>query len=77
MRTMVLEYLPTFTQISWPSFGGKYTSTMEHMGNEICQILEMSPETKWLIQLPETREDIQHMHWGNDQSPMNWGTTIP
>ena len=31
MRTMVLEYLPTFTQ-KLPSFVGKYTSTMEHLG---------------------------------------------
>ena len=38
---------------------------------------EKHPETKWRTPLPETREDIQHMHWGNDQSAMNWGTTIP
>jgi len=32
MRTMVLEYLPTFARRKSPSFVGKYTSTMEHMG---------------------------------------------
>ena len=34
---MVLEYLPTFTYTftlqKWPSFVGKYSSTMEHLGN--------------------------------------------
>ena len=29
---MVLEYLPTFAQHKSPSYVGKYTSTMEHMG---------------------------------------------
>jgi hypothetical protein len=29
---MVLEDLPTFAQTKSPSFIGKYTSTMEHMG---------------------------------------------
>jgi len=29
---MVLEDLPTFAQTKPPSFIGKYTSTMEHMG---------------------------------------------
>ena len=32
MRTMVLEYLPTFARTKSPSFVGKYASTMEHMG---------------------------------------------
>ena len=38
MRTMVLEYLPTFTYVHLhlpekrPSFVGKYSSTMEHLG---------------------------------------------
>jgi hypothetical protein len=29
---MVLEYLPTFARTKSTSFVGKYTSTMEHMG---------------------------------------------
>jgi hypothetical protein len=29
---MVLEYLPTFARTKSPSYVGKYTSTMEHMG---------------------------------------------
>ena len=34
--SMVLEYLPTFAQTKSPSFvGNKYTSTMEHMGNDL------------------------------------------
>ena len=32
--SMVLEYLPTFTHLTWPSFVGKYSSTMEHLGYE-------------------------------------------
>ena len=32
MRTMVLVDLPTFTRTKSPSFVGKYTSTMDHMG---------------------------------------------
>jgi len=32
--SIVLEYLPTFAQTKSLSFVGKYTSTMEHMGNE-------------------------------------------
>ena len=31
--SMVLEYLPTFTPITWSSFVGKYSSTMEHLGS--------------------------------------------
>ena len=30
--SMVLEYLPTFARTKSPSFVGKYSSTMEHMG---------------------------------------------
>jgi len=29
---MVLEYLSTFAETKSPSFVGKFTSTMEHMG---------------------------------------------
>ena len=32
MRTMVLEYLPTFTPYLCASFVGKSSSTMEHLG---------------------------------------------
>ena len=41
--SMVLEYLPTFARTKSPSFVGKYTSAMEHMGyriyNDISDIL--------------------------------------
>ena len=32
---MVLEYLPTCARTKSPSFVGKYTSTMEHLGTVI------------------------------------------
>ena len=35
MRTMVLEYEHQHLPHKWPSCVGKYTSTMEHMGNDI------------------------------------------
>ena len=31
------EYLPTFAPFETPSFVGKYTSTIEHMGNGYSQ----------------------------------------
>jgi len=37
----VMEYLPTFAQHKSPSFVGKYTSTMEHMGNRNQFFIEL------------------------------------
>ena len=49
--SMVLEYLPTFAQTKSPSYVGKYTSTMEHMGTYKVTIIIIGiiiPLTIWL-----------------------------
>jgi hypothetical protein len=38
---MVLEYLPTFARTKSPSHVGKYTSTMDHLGDEVEAILQL------------------------------------
>ena len=55
--SMVLEYLPTFTP-KWPSFVGKYSSTMDHLGcrfPEKCDfprsIIHLVPPWLWNPQL--------------------------
>ena len=44
MRTMVLEYEHQHLPQKLPSFVGKYSSTMEHMGN-----LWGVPRSQWLV----------------------------
>jgi len=43
--SMLLEYLPTFTQTKSPSHVGKYTSTMEHIGFENWMIQRLNKQT--------------------------------
>jgi len=63
---MVLEYLPTFTRTKSPSYVGKYTSTMEHMG--IINMVNISkmfrfPGTQDCLEkcvtIPVTHQDVQ------------------
>ena len=44
---MVLEYLPTFAPFETPSFVGKYSSTIEHMGNGYSAMKHLSMKTSW------------------------------
>ena len=48
--SMVLEYLPTWKPPKWPSFVGKYSSTMEHL-DHLGYVTVAIPETN--IDLPK------------------------
>ena len=69
--SMVLEYLPTFTPSPWPSFVGKYSSTMVRIWDRFWPILsddsEISPSGKLMgncknrIQVHIRVVNVQHM----------------
>ena len=70
--SMLLEYLPTFTQTKSPSHVGKYTSTMEHMGFENWMIQRLNKQTWWKGEASDLVR-LSHQKMVNEIEPAEMG----